>query len=551
MRDEMRGNMGKLLNIIKSINIQRWVTALCILVVCIGTQQMQTVAWNSGRFEFFRDSTGVLLALIMMTHYKWKDFVEYRFVYLAWSVLGVVLCAVAVPIVIAGRNDYLKADTFMVALGIFLMGYCLIHTFISVFIKKYRPRLYKPLFVIWVVMMLWMIFSKSDYWWPECYFVIFLCYYLTDRTPEQRASVTMGLVDGIILGFICIQAHSLLFRPFDKLRYCGNFCNCNNNAMFLCMCLAALLAKILFAVKKEKGLAVKAFYFLLVGACYSFIFMTACRSGYLAVFVLTIFFLAAYCKVRGKKVFFRLGLLLVGIFVGMFPLTYLAVRYIPTIHPHVLFYYQEGYSERMVHSWDPRDSEKFVSFEELLQAIFGRFQSTGNAFDDLIHGGADGQVRDDLKIASARGYVSRGIWADALEANRIPIMTGPDTNNPFKIRYNIYKWYVEHLSLRGMPHEEQGFQLTNSYWVHSTHNIYLDYGINFGIPAMILFAVFVWWGIGRLLKQGLRNRDVGKLACLLIVLVPPVFGMFELSWGTGMISTVAFYMAFVEMFQEK
>ena len=98
-----------------------------------------------------------------------------------------------------------------------------------------------------------------------------------------------------------------------------------------------------------------------------------------------------------------------------------------------------------------------------------------------------------------------------------------------------------------MPYDEQGFQLSQWYWVQSTHNIYLDYGINFGIPVMILFAVFIWWGIGRLTKRGMQKQDEVKLACLFIALIPPVFGMLELAWGAGLISSVALYLAFKEM----
>lgn len=544
MRSELK--MRDFLTKIKRINIQNCVVALCVMAVCIGTQQIQTAAWNSGRIEFFRDSMCVLLAIIMMTHYKWKDFLEYRVIYVIWSVLGISLCAILVPIAVAKRFDYLKADTIVIALGIFLMGYCLIHTVISLFIKKERQKLYKPLFVIWTVMMLLMIFSRSDYLWPECYFVIFLCFYLTDRTPVQRTNVAKGLINGMILGFVSIQAHALLCRPYDRARYIGNFCNPNNNSLFLCMCLAAILAKILFLTKEDRKFIVKAFYFLLAGACYSFICMTASRSGYLAAFVLTIFFLSAYCKIREKRVFIRAGLLLVTIFLVMFPLTYLAVRYIPTIHPHVNFYYQEGYSEDWVHSWDARDSEKFISFEELLQSIFGRFAITGDANKGMISGVADRRAQGNLIIVSER-YIPHSVLLDAAEAAKTPLLQNEDAENAFKIRYTIYKWYMEHLSMRGMPYEEQGFQLLENYWIQHAHNIYLDYGINFGIPVMVLFAVFIWWGIGRLVRQGLRQKDVEKLACLLIVLVPPVFGLFEFSWGAGMVSTVVFYMAFVEI----
>lgn len=536
---------------------QSVIVSLCILVVCVGTQQIQTVAWNTGIIEFSRDSLGVLMALILFTNYSRKDFLKYKFVYLAWGILGLLLGVILVPMAIKQRIDFLAADTIVIAAGIYLMGFCIIHTVISLFIEKNRPRLYLPLTVIWIVMLILMIISRSDYLWPECYFVLFLTYYLTPQSASQRRNTVVGLINGLILSYILIQAHSLLFRPYDVLRYCGNFCNPNNNSVFLCFCLAAILAKILFAEKEGRGKLEKVFYFLLAGSCYSFICMTICRSGYLTVFVLTVFFLIAYCKIKKKKIFFRMGLLLVSIFIVSFPLTYLAVRYIPTIHPHVLFYFQEGYSTSRVHSWDSRDSEKFITFGQLIEGIFGRFGTLVQSLDSVSKNVDDVNIDNSLMIASNTDYFPLNMPLFAMagtntelieqDPNKIPILTYEETLNPLLVRYTIYKWYITHLSLRGMPYDEQGFQLSELYWVQSTHNIFLDYGINFGIPVMIFFAVFIWWGIGRLTRRGMRTQDEIKLACLFIVLIPPVFGMFELAWGAGMISTVALYLAFKEM----
>lgn len=538
------------------LNVQSMAVSLCIFAVCIGTQQMQTAAWFSGIIEFSRDSLGVLMAIILFTNYRWNDFKKYKIPYIIWSVLGIILGVIFTPMVIAKREEYLKADTIITVLGIFLMGYCIIHTVISLFVEKYRPKLYKPLFIIWVIMLLLMIFSESEYLWPECYFVMFLSYYLTEQTSTQRTNTIKGLINGIVLGFVVIQAHALLCRPYDRIRYYGNFCNPNHNCMFLCICLAGILAKILFLTKDNRGKIVKIFYFLLAGACYSFVCMTMSRSGYLAVFVVTMFFIIAYCRIKGKIVFIRTGLLLVLIFVVSMPMTYLAVRYIPTIHPHVLFYYQEGYSETRVHSWDERDSEKYVTFEQLIQSIFGRFEKTKETYDDFRSEEASEEELNSLKIASnadnfpeaAFLYVAANADKAEPDSDKIPALTREEARNAFTVRYTIYKWYASHLSLRGMPFDEQGFQLTEDHWIQDTHNIYLDYGINFGYPVMILFTVFIWWGIGRLTKCGVKGRDVEKLSCLLIVLVPPIFGILEFAWGAGMISTVAFYLAFKEMF---
>lgn len=563
-------NINKLTN---KINFQRLIVLLCFALVCIATQQMQTVAWNSEFMELSRNLIGVLMPIILFTHYKWQDFMKYKPLYIGWSALGSIFCVVYAIIVIKNNIErgavFFAAGTIAIALSIFLMGYCVIHTIINFFAEKYRPKFFLPLFGIWLAMMLLMIFSRSDYLWPECYFVLFGCYYLTKQTSEQRENVIWGMVDGMILGFVLIQAHSLLCRPYDRVRYYGNFCNPNQNCMFLCMCLAAILAKILYITRENGKRLIKLFYFLLAGACYSFICMTVCRTGYLTAAVVTIFFLVAYCRISRKKVFFRTGFLLISIFVISFPLTFLAVRYIPTIHPHVLFYFQEDYSEQRVHSWDERDSEKFVSFEQLLQSIFGKLQKTPYLFEQFI--GKEQQIQwvNEVKIAAADYFLGGSFRylaentegsrelpeGEELEKetdpNRIPVLTERQANNSFLVRYTIYKWYFDHLSFRGSPYEEQGFQLLEHHWIQDTHNIYLDYGINFGWPVMLLFIVFIWWGIGRLTKQGWQGRDAQKQACLCIVLVPPIFGLFEFSWGTGMISTVAFYFAFKEIISAK
>lgn len=544
--------MDFLKKITAKINVQAALVSLCVLGICIGTQQIQTVAWNTGIIEAARDLLGVWMAVILFTNYKWNDFVRYKIPYIVWSVVGALAGMLAVPAAFGRRLDFLKADTVIIALGVFLMGYCIIHTFISFFIEKRRPEFYLPLLIIWIVMMALMIFSRSDYLWPECYFVLFLCYYLTPQTPAQRKNVNMGLVNGLILGFVLIQAHSLLFRPYDKLRYQGNFCNPNNNCLFLCLCLAAILSKLLFLAGENGKKILRSFYFLLAGACCSFICMTMGRSGYLAAVAITICFLAAYCRVRGRKIFIRMGALLAAVFVVMLPATYLAVRYIPTIHPHVLFYYQEGYSESLVHSWDKRDSEKYITFQQMLEGILGRFGALLVSQDDL-QGGIRGTAAapEGIKTAAVGGFLpsalSAGSYGMQPDPRRIPVLSREEAQDPLLVRYTIYKWFFSHLSLRGMPYEEQGLQLAEGYWVQHAHSIYLDYGINFGYPVMILFAVFVWWGAGRLAWQGLKKRDMEKISCLLIALVPLVFGMFEFAWGAGMISTAALYMTFREM----
>lgn len=511
-------------------NRQSSIVALCIMLICIGTQQMQVTKWDWGIYEVARDSLGIFMAIILFTHYKKEDFIKYKIPYIAWTVLAVILSAIFVPIAMVERYYFEKGSNIILAIGITLMGYCIIHTFITFFIEKRRPRFYLPLFLIWITMMAWMICSESEYLWPECYFVLFLCYFLTEQTPTQHTNVMKGIVNGLVLGFIVIQGHAILVRPYDIIRYEGNFCNPNHNCLFLCFCLAGILAKIIY-LAKENQTKLRKKYFLLAGICYSFIFMTMSRSGYLAMAAITIFFLIAYCNVTGKKIFIRTGLILVSLFIATMPLTYIAVRYVSAIHPYTQLWFADGYYGR-VHHWEPWDSDKYVDIEEFADAFLGRFQNLADS--------------DVSSIAETESKISESF--SGFEGDNIPALTTEaEYNNPYVVRYTIYKWYLTHLSLRGMPYDEQGFQLYEGHWIQDTHNIYLDYGINFGWPAMILFIIFVWWGIVRLTRQGLRTSNPEKWAALLIILTPPIFGMFEFAWGAGMIYTVAFYLAFREI----
>ena len=91
--------------------------------------------------------------------------------------------------------------------------------------------------------------------------------------------------------------------------------------------------------------------------------------------------------------------------------------------------------------------------------------------------------------------------------------------------------------------DEQGFQMFSWYWIGHAHNIYLQYGTDFGIIAMILFMALILWFIvccvRRIMKE-CKEQDVGYL---LFLLVPVVFGLLEYSWGVGSITILLLFIA--------
>lgn len=79
------------------------------------------------------------------------------------------------------------------------------------------------------------------------------------------------------------------------------------------------------------------------------------------------------------------------------------------------------------------------------------------------------------------------------------VLTQEEAKDSYVIRSTVYKYYFTHLKLWGQPYEEQGFQITPTYWIGHAHNIFLQYGTDFGIIVMILFGMFEYsWGVGSL-----------------------------------------------------
>lgn len=507
--------------VIYTYSVRRLVYALCFLLFCVIDQRMKSDAG----MEVFRDLTGVGMAVIIMTHYRLEDFRKWKIPYLIWTAAWIVGTPIAFYYTSVAAT---LADWLVIALDVVLFGYILIHTIISVVIEEKRPKLNLKYGAVWFVMMVLMILSRSTYIWPFCYLVMFGCFYLTDFTKEEKNELFQGMLDGIILGFFAIQGYCFVFRPYDVVRYRGAFTNCNLNAMFYLIILAAVFAKIIYVTRTNGSKWTKLYYWVGAGVLLSLEIMTIGRIGWITAFVLSIAFCVFLKRHQIAKRAWRNLLALMICVVIMFPVTFSAVRYLPPVFHHPVWFWGE-YSERLVHSWDPWNSEKYIDIDEFFEAAVGRVR---NSIQTLIE-----HSPFLMKVNAA------GTYSTDME----PILDNEQKEDFFLIRTNIYKYYFQHLNMRGHPYEEQGFLLHKNYWVPHAHNIFLQYGTDFGVPVMILFAVLIIWGailLGRQYKQQGLETDAGFW---MFLLVSVIFGLFEYSWGTGSLSTLMMFIAWREV----
>lgn len=501
-------------------SIKRFLYAICFFLFCIIDQRSKTCSGLDGWSETFRDLTGIVMAVVIMSHYHLRDFTKRKIPYLIWTTI----CVVGTPFAFwwGKSNRPFLNDWIVMLLDVILYGYIFIHTFIDTVLEKKHPKMEKKYLVVWLVMMILMIASRSTYIWPLTHLVMFGCFYLTDYSKEEQSDLFQGMLDGIILGFFVLQGLCFVFRPYDVVRYKGYFANPNWNALFYVEVLAAVFCKILYVTKVAASKWVKVYYWVGAGVVLSFELLTIGRAGWLTAIVLMFGFIKFIRKIQPLWRWWKSLIILSLCVVLTFPLCFGAARYLPPVFHHPVWLWGE-WSEQSVHSWDPWDSEKYVDIDEYLDATLGRVLGS---FTNLMEHSP---------------FLMKVNAEEELPPNKIPVLSDEQGGDAFLVRSKIYQYYFKHLNLWGHPYEEQGFQLLEHYWIGHAHNIYLQYGTDFGIPVMILFAVLIIWGTIVQWKKFIKVNAVENVAAWMYLIIPAVFGMFEYAWGVGSLSILMMF----------
>jgi len=385
--------------------------------------------------------------------------------------------------------------------------------------------------------MLWMICSRSEYFWPIGYLILFGCYYLTEETPEERTLMWTSAADGIILAFFLMQGWCFVFRPYDAERYVGVYSNCNLNALFYLVVLAAVYAKLLYHIKNHSKWWQKGFYWLGTGVLYAFIFLTIGRTAWAASVVMGLFFLIAVNGFQGKKRLIRNGAGLILSACLMFPTVFCAVRYLPPVFHHPVWFWGE-WSESKVHSWDSWDSEKFIDLDEFLTAAVGRVADVWDAVADYFSIAAEAaEVTADMTADEKYAVMLEQGYAATLDREPTPLET----------RGAIYRYYFNHLNWTGHLYSEQGFQYLPWYWIGHAHDLFLQWGTDFGIPVMVILLILAVSSVVILFRRALREQSIEAFLGLQFLLVIYSFGLFEYAWGEGSVTVVLMFLAWSQV----
>lgn len=128
----------------KTFHIWSWkriVYTLCFFMFCLIDQRTKTGSGLDGYIETFRNMTGSIMAVLLLSHCKWGEIRAHKLPYLLWTILGGAAGA-AYAVRVTSFDSFVNGRV-SAALSVLLFGYALIHTVIRVAIEKNTPLLIK------------------------------------------------------------------------------------------------------------------------------------------------------------------------------------------------------------------------------------------------------------------------------------------------------------------------------------------------------------------------------------------------------------------------
>lgn len=506
----------------KYIISKQFLYTLCFIAFMVidwtrGSQVGSTWAWTV-------NMTGVVMAVILFSACSPKEFMKP--VYMAYSAV----CIAALLLSYYWWNLHQAAiyrDKLLTAvINIWLLGIFVIKMLLDVAIYKTKKLHFTKTEILAAVMLLWMLFSKNEDIWPVWYLVMFGLFYHTEYSREDLNALKTGMLNGIIAAFFMLQGAAFVFRPFDDPhhRYCGIYANCNINAMFYGIVWIAFLVK-LYDIRQSRDKKWKeVLCFIFVGAVTAFSFLTISKTAWISMltvgFLYVIFADFHHLEYKAGKMLEKL-VLYVAVTLICIPVVYGAVRYLPPVFHHPVWYDGE-YSEDRVHSWDPWDSEKYVSWEEFSEGTISRIKP----YIQVVFG----KYRSGIMTVQAAG---------AKEGEQRRIIESEDFSSMYG-RILVWRFYLRNGNLIGHSSTEGHYDL--GFYVWHAQNMFVQLWYYYGIPSAVLFLVILFMLIVISIKETVKNKGE-ELAGLLYFVFFGMYGLFEATWYPGqIILLLAFFM---------
>lgn len=384
-------------------------------------------------------------------------------------------------------------------------------------------------FGIVMLSLLLMLLSINRTVWPGFYMLLFGCFYLIGIPRALQDEFMEGILGGLALWFVGQQCIAFGFRPYDYIRYRGLYLGETQNGLFYMTAFLAFTGLWLYARKKERKKIWQFCCFTMAAGCGSLLLLTGGRSSFLGLVVGTFVGYLQYDIVMCKsfKHWIPQGILTGVCILLLFPAAYGCVRYLPTVLHHPVWFEGEYNEDRCVRSFDPWDSERYVTFDRATNRSLGRLLSVLDIKVKIENGKLHIQTPLSIK-ADAEEYVEPGSSREHpyLKDNEQEQQSGPI--DPARIA--IWKYFIKNLNWEG--HDGDVFYYRKNRAFGNAHNMFLHVAYLYGILPGILFLVWNIWCLFRLIWR----RDMVGIVGGTFMSAIMAYGMFEQATTTGQIT---------------
>lgn len=396
-------------------------------------------------------------------------------------------------------------------------------------------------FSMLMTMFAFMILSVNEAHWPLLYLLSFGSFYVIGIPSKFQKGFLKGSLIGLITWFFIQQSLAFAFRPYDLARYKGFYSGTTQNGVFYMIVFCAFTGLWLLLKYNTSSLFYRILSFVLSAGCASFLLLTGVRSSLMGVAV-GAFIGYVLFDIFIKKSFrhWILQGMMLGIFMVLFfPLAYGCVRYLPTVLRHPIWFEGEYREWGSVRSFDPADSDRYVTFEDAFNMNVGRIFATFGI---------------NVKVEDGKLHLKTPLSMEVDAAEVKEPGSSPDLpyrwerENEFidPARATIYTYYIQHLNWQGHRRNESGFYYSADVFFGDAHNMFLQIAYDHGVIAGLLFIIWNSWCLIRLI----RRRDITGIIGAMFLSAILAYGMTEQAVTSGQITLsllfILYYWALVD-----
>lgn len=515
--------------------LYKWWYALCFVFLGIIDQRRGSAV---GEIQmFFSNLTGIVIALLLLPSIKLEKGKEK--IYLLWTpiciILGIIACVVGV------HYWQYKGQWFTAVLNVAVWSYLYIYIYTERNNIEISEKMKNPIFWAMSFCLLLMQLSVHEGIIPIWYLLIYGGFMLIGIPQDKTENFFMGMLNGIIIWFFIQQIITFGFRPYDYIRYKGLYSGETQNGLFYMIVFCAFILKWINSKEKKEKRFICFFYFFMSAGLVSFTIFTGGKAPLLGIMVVTAF-IFIYYNIFKRKTFYGLilnSVTMILCIILTFPATYSCIRYLPTILHHPIWFAGEYVEGESVCSFDPWDSSKYISFDNVINSNVDR----------ILHSIGFKTDKWSPKVSKFKST----LFVQAKEFDKEDNAPGSSYDNPFVIEGNydvqnssldarkvIYVYYFKHLNFTGHDKYHDGFWFSgNTYYDHA-HNMFLQIAYDYGIIPGILFVLIYLYSLYRALKMCKR----GNWICIVFLLATLCFGMVEIVLVSGQITVTLMILMF-------